>query len=88
MTLSVRLDDELDRLVQETARAMNRTRSEVVKLSLREYCARALRACDANPYSLAKDLLGRVGSGRGDLSVRGRDVVRELLDAKRSRRSC
>jgi predicted transcriptional regulator len=88
MTLSVRLDDELDRLVQETARVLNRTRSEVVKLSLRDYCGRALRARDANPYSLAKDLLGRVGSGRGDLSVRGRDVVRELLDAKRSRRSC
>ena len=85
MTLSVRLDDELDRLLQVTAKSLNRTRSEVVKLSLRDYCRRALRTRDANPYSLAEDLLGRVDSGRGDLSVRGREVLRELLDAKRSR---
>ena len=87
MTLSVRLDDELDRLVQETAKSLNRTRSEVVKLSLREYCRRAQRMRDANPYALAEDLLERVGSGRGDLSVRGREILRELLDAKRSRHS-
>ena len=87
MPLSVRLDDELDRLVQETAKALNRTRSEVVKLSLREFCQRSLRTRDANPYALAEDLLGRAGSGRGDLSIRGREVLRELLDAKRSRHS-
>lgn len=83
MTLSVRLDDELDRLVHQTAKALGRTKSEVVKASLRDYCQRMLRQREANPYSLAADLLGRVGSGRGDLSIRGREYLMELLHAKR-----
>jgi predicted transcriptional regulator len=87
MPLSVRLDDELERLVEETARALKRTRSEVVKLSLRDYCQRTLRARETNPYVLAADLLGRAGSGRGDLSVRGHDVLKAYFNARRSRRS-
>lgn len=87
MMLSIRLDDELDRLVHDTAKAMGCTKSAVVKASLREYCLRALRARDASPYLLAKDLLGRAGSGRGDLSTQGRKYLLEYLHAKRGRRS-
>ncbi len=87
MTLSVRLDAELDRLIRQASRALARTKSEVVKASLREYCQRVLREGDANPYALIADLLGRAGSGRGDLSVHGRKYLIESLHAKRRRRS-
>ena len=84
--ISIRLDEELDRLVRRTAKALGRTKSDLVKTSLREYCERALRNNEARPYDLAKDLLGRVGSGRGDLSTRGRKYILEILHAKRTRR--
>ena len=85
MMLSIRLDEELDRLVRRTARALGRTKSDVVKASLRDYCDRALRAHEPAPYALARDLLGRAGSGRGDLSTRGRKYLLEMLHAKRGR---
>jgi predicted transcriptional regulator len=84
--LSIRLDEELDRLVRQTAKALGRTKSEVVKASLRDYCVRALRQREVIPYTLAQDLLGRVGSGRGDLSTSGRKYLMEILHAKRDRR--
>lgn len=84
--LSIRLDEELDGLLRRTAKALGRTRSDVVKASLRDYCMRALREREATPYVLAQDLLGRAGSGRGDLSTAGRKYVMEILHAKRSRR--
>ena len=86
MVISIRLDEELDRLVRQTAKALGRTKSDVVKASLREYCERALRHNATRPYDLAKDLLGRAGSGRGDLSTRGRKYILEMLHAKRNRR--
>ncbi len=84
--LSVRLDEELDRLVRRTAKALGRTRSDLVKTSLRDYCARALREREAAPYALAEDLVGRVGSGLGDLSTNGRKYLLEFLHARRGRR--
>jgi predicted transcriptional regulator len=85
MMISIRLDEELDRLLRRTAKALGRTRSEVVKASLREYCSRVLSARAAVPYALIEDLLGRAGSGRGDLSTRGRKSLAESLRAKHAR---
>lgn len=84
--LSIRLDEELDRLVRRTAKALGRTKSDVVKASLRDYCTRALRQREAVPYALAEDLLGRAGSGLGDLSTNGRKYLLAFLHAKRGRR--
>ena len=86
MMLSIRLDEDLDKMVRRTAKALGRTKSDVVKASLREYCAHALRQAEASPYELAKDLIGRVGSGRGDLSTAGRKYLMDLLHARRGRR--
>lgn len=85
MTLSIRLDEELDHLVRRAAKALGCTKSDLVKASLREYCTRALHQREAAPYALAEDLLGRAGSGLGDLSTNGRKYLLEFLHAKRSR---
>jgi len=85
MMLSIRLDEELDRMVRQTAKALGRTKSDVVKASLREYCARALRDREAAPYALAEDLLGQTGSGLGDLSTNGRKYLLEFLHARSGR---
>ena len=83
MIVSVRLDEELERLLRRACKVLGHTKSDVVKASLREYCERALRQRELPPYALAQDLIGRAGSGRGDLSIRGRKYIREILNAKR-----
>jgi hypothetical protein len=87
MMLSVRLDEDLERLVRRTAQALDRTRSDVVKASLRDYCERVLRQREVTPFALVEDLLGRAGSGRGDLSTQGRKYLMEFLHARQNRRS-
>jgi len=85
MIVSVRLDEELERLLAQTATLLGARKSEIIKRSLREYCVRVLQQ-EIYPYGLIEDLLGREGSGRGDLSTKGRKYIMERLNAKRLHR--
>jgi hypothetical protein len=77
--LSIRLEDELDRLLRRTAKAQGRTMSEVVKASLRDYCQRALREQAANPsHSRCRRASGHLHPGSRrlqDLSPRPRQAL-------------
>ena len=79
MTLSVRLDEETQKILEKTAKVMRTTKSRIVKLSLHEYCSRVLEDEIVRPYEHVKDLLGRRGSGRGDLSIRGEEILRRTM---------
>ena len=83
MPLSVRLDKKTETLLHKTASILNTTKTEVIKKSLSEYCARVLSENQMHPYDLLKDLLDRGGSGRGDLSLRGEEILREKFRRKR-----
>ena len=85
MIVSVRLDEELERLLAQTVKLLGARKSEIIKRSLREYCGRMLKQ-ETYPYGLIEDLLGREGSGRGDLSTKGRKYIMETLNAKRLHR--
>ncbi len=87
MMISVRVDGELDRLLRRAAEVSGRSRSDLVKASIREYCGRTLREKAAAPYELLKDFIGCAESGRGDLSTNVRKYVLEHLHAKRARNS-
>jgi hypothetical protein len=77
MPLSVRLDKETESLLEETASILKTSKAEVIKKSLSDYCTRVLTERRKRPYDLIKDLLGKEGSGRGDLSTRGEKILRE-----------
>jgi len=79
MPLSVRLDKKTEALLEETASVLNTSKAEVIKKSLSDYCTRVLTERRIRPYELIRDLLGRGGSGRGDLSERSEEVLRERL---------
>ena len=83
MSISVRLDRETEAALEKTAKVLHTTKSSVIKRSLREYCARVLEEEKKHPYRLIEDLLGREGSGRGDLSVRGEEILREAFVRRR-----
>jgi predicted transcriptional regulator len=77
MPLSVRLDKKTESLLEETASALKTSKAEVIKNSLSDYCSRVLTERHKRPYDLIKDLLGREGSGRGDLSERSEEILRK-----------
>lgn len=82
MPLSVRLDKKTESLLVETASALKTSKTEVIKKSLSDYCARVLTERRKRPYDLIKDLLGKGGSGRGDLSARSDEILRERFGRK------
>ncbi len=82
MTISVRLDKETKSILEKIASQLRTTKSRVIKLSLKEYCSRLLEERQRYPYELIKDLLDKEGSGKGDLSIRGEEVLREAFRRK------
>ena len=83
MPLSLRLDRETELILEKTARTLGETKSQVIKRSIRDFCARTLEQKPGKPYDLIKDLLGTAASGRGDLSVRGEEILRERLSRRK-----
>jgi predicted transcriptional regulator len=83
MPLSVRLDKKTESLLQETASTLKTSKAEVVKQSLSDYCVRVLTERRKQPYDLIRDLLDRRGSGKGDLSERGEEILRERFRRKK-----
>lgn len=86
MPVSVRLDKETEELLKKAARITSKPKSRVMKESIRDYCLRIVTKEGKSPYELAKDLIGKEGSGRGDLSVRGEQILREMLRKKHNDR--
>ena len=76
MSISVRLDKEMESQLEKAADALHTTKSRVIKRSLMEYCNKVLEERRLRPYELIEDLLDIAGSGRGDLSMRGEEILR------------
>ncbi len=84
MSVTVRLPLPLEK---ELARAASRKR--VSKSQLIRDCLQAfLNAENETPlaWELGKDLFGKVGSGRSDLSQNRKQIVRDKLNARHRRR--
>ena len=82
MTLTVKLDPDLEKALLRRSVEVGVPKSVVVKRALKEYLAKD----PVSAYEVGKDLFGRHGGGEGDLSMRRRERYAELIDAKRSRR--
>ncbi len=82
MPVSVRLDKETEDLLVKAARITHKLKSRVMKESIRDYCSRIVNREGISPYDLTKDIIGKESSGRGDLSVRGEEILRKMLRKK------
>jgi hypothetical protein len=85
MTVSLRLDDALDRKLAALAKAKGVSKSELIRTCLSEYLADADRQRTA--WELGKDLFGCYRSGRSDLSVRAKEIARERVRARHAKNS-
>ena len=82
MPLSVRLDKKTESLPEQTASTLKTSKAEVIKRSLSDHCRRILTEERKRPYELIKNLLDKGGSGRGDLSGRSEEILRERFRGK------
>ena len=81
--ISVRLPEELEKKLNQLAESENVTKTYLVKEALNKYIAEKEEKKDS--YQLGKDLFGKYGSGKGDLSTTYRKRVSDKIHEKYSR---
>lgn len=82
MPISVRLDDETKALLSKTASALKKTKTEILKASIREFCTRKLEEKAKRPYELIEDLVGKEYSGQGNLAIDSEEILRNAFRKK------
>ena len=83
MPTSVRLDHETELLLVKTAEALNTTKTEVLKVSIRDFCEKILSERRKAPYALIADLIGKEHSGQGNLAIDHKKILREAFRRKK-----
>ena len=83
MPTSVRLDDETEALLMKTAQALNTTKTDVLKVSIQDFCKRTLAEKGKDPYSLIADLIGEQSSGQGNLAIDHEKILRKAFMRKK-----
>jgi hypothetical protein len=83
MPTSVRLDEKTEQLLLKTAKALNTTKTDVLKTSIRDFCKKTLQEKSRNPYSLIADLIGKESSGKGNLAIDSEEILRKAFRRKK-----
>lgn len=84
MTLTVRLEPELEDKLEAYCKETGTTKSDVVKQSIAAYLV--TRPGQSDAFEIGRDLFGRWGSGRKNLSAERKQAFREAVRAKHARR--
>jgi metal-responsive CopG/Arc/MetJ family transcriptional regulator len=84
MVLTVRLDTELQRKLNELVRATGKTRSEIVREAVRRYEAAA--SDQRTAYERFADVIGVAHGGGGARARRSEEILREVLGRRRATR--
>lgn len=74
--VSVRLPDDYNQKLDKISEIENKSKSETIKLALFQYLKNYEN--DKSPYELGKDLFGKRGSGKGNLSKDYKNLLRNL----------
>ena len=82
MTLTVKLDPELERTLARRSAERGVPKSTVVKEALMQYLGHG----PVSAYEAGKELFGRHGSSDGRLSTRRREIYAAVAHSKRRRR--
>jgi len=86
MPVSVRLDKETEELLEKMAKQLGKTKSEVIKKSIIQYCTPFIKR--QSLYEFIKERIEKwPGSRRGNLAVRSEEILKERLREKHKRKS-
>lgn len=83
MSMSLRLDSKLERKLNDYARLIGKPKSELVRNLVSDFLDRESK--NLTPWELGKKVFGREGSKCGNLSRDRKSILKEKLNAKKSR---
>ncbi len=70
-------------MLNKTAKALDTTKSEILKVSIRDFCQKTLQEIKKKPYDLISDLIGKEFSGQGNLAINSEEILRNAFEKKR-----
>ena len=77
--ITLRLEPDLEQLIDNTAKKLGITKSELIRCSIREYLK---KMPNQTPWDLGRDLFGKYSSGRDDLSSKRKQLLKSKIKAK------
>jgi RHH-type transcriptional regulator, rel operon repressor / antitoxin RelB len=82
MAISLRLNSTIDRQLEKIALAEGTSKSDLVRHLISEFISK--KSNHRTSWELGKNLFGRYGSGKGNLSRDRKSIFKEKLRAKKS----
>ena len=79
--ITLRLDQKLEQQINNTAKNLGVSKSELIRRSINEYLSK-LKQPDA--WDIGEDLFGRYSSGLGNLSSDRKELIKSAIKAKRT----
>lgn len=78
--ITLRLDPTLEQEINNLAKHLGLSKSELVRKSLVEYIGKINKQ---NAWEAGQDLFGKYASGKGNLSANRKEILKEKLRTKR-----
>jgi len=79
---TVRLPDDIEKRLASLSRTKKKTKSELIKEALEQFFHQ--QGNEKDSYELGKEYFGQYGSGKGNLSVEYKKLIKEKINAKRN----
>jgi len=79
---TVRLPDDIEKRLATLSRTKKKTKSELIKEALEQFFHQ--QETEKDSYELGKEYFGQYGSGKGNLSVEYKKLIKEKINAKRN----
>ena len=77
--MTLRIDEDLEQKIEHASVNLGISKSELLRRSVQEFIAGMTKA---DPWDVGKDLSGKYRSGRHDLSMNRKTIIRDLLSRK------
>jgi len=78
--ITLRLDLKLEQAVNNTAKNLGLTKSELIRKSIHDYLDKLSKP---NAWEIGEDLFGKYSSGLSNLSTNRKELIKNRLKAKR-----
>ncbi|MDO9262875.1 MAG: ribbon-helix-helix protein, CopG family [Desulfosalsimonadaceae bacterium] len=78
--ITLRLDHKLEQHIQNTAKMLGVTKSDLIRKSITEYLA---KLNTPTPWELGESVFGRYASGQDNLSTDRKSLIKIKIQAKR-----
>lgn len=78
--ITLRLDKKLEQHLNNTAKNLGLTKSELIRKSINEYLD---KLTEPNAWDVGQDLFGKYSSGLNNLSTDRKELIKNKIRAKR-----